>query len=471
MSRTERLLDILRWEAMSRRAVDAETELSRAETLAQGRPHKTSHAETHYILLVHGTWNPPRDGHAHWCLPADNPTNFCFRLARHLINSDLAGAVWRPLNGIPIFFSWSGDNDHDARLNAARQLAELMERICDLDRTARIHLIGHSHGGNVILSAIEYYLFAPARKLRSELPDYLQNIRLPQVDRRGEFDRFMFARSAKNRLGRIVLMGTPFLSAYGDNLYFHDAFHSGFSLDVLVVTSRALDEILLGMGCEPVAESFIAPQVRSFLGRWFLLDKPTAKERSLVHKCFAWTLFFVWRSTLYSLAWCIARVTERIVMAVLRRSIRAFASGVPAGDERGSPNLAVKSEPPESKVLDFVTWDVTKILLSPASEGPSRPAAESQASQGRYDFLWNQDLFKRKLATSFLWNAYTRTAKLRRWRRPLYEPESLQRACVILEEKVLAVLGAINLDHSNYYNNEKIIQAISEFLIAGRRPE
>jgi hypothetical protein len=470
MRRKEYLLNLLRISAdaeRSRRIVDAETGLTREETLARDR----GHAETHYILLIHGTWNPPRDGHAHWCRSENNSTNFCFRLAQHLSNSNLAGAIWRPVNGIPIFFSWSGENDHDARLNAAVKLSELMERICDLDRTARIHLIGHSHGGNVILGAIEYYLFAPARKLRSELPDYLQKIHLPKVSERGEGNSHIFARSKKNRLGRIVLMGTPFLSTYGHNLYFHDSFHFGFSRDVLAVTSRALDEILLGMACEPVAESFIVPQVRSFLGRWFFLNKPATKKRSLIRTCCAWIIFVVWRSTLYSLAWCAARITERIVMAVLRRSIRAFVSGVPAGDRRGSPNLAVKSEPPESKVLDFVTWDVTNILLSGTSEEPSHPAAETEDSQGKYDFLWNQELFDAKLATSFLWKAYTKTAKLRRWGRPLYEPESLQRACVTLEQKILDVLGAINLDHSHYYNNEKIIQAIAEFLITGRRPE
>ncbi|MEN7551233.1 hypothetical protein AAG747_25165 [Rapidithrix thailandica] len=50
------------------------------------------------------------------------------------------------------FFSWSGDNNHEARVEGAERLLDLFLRVYKnwQDQEVYLHLIGHSHGGNVI---------------------------------------------------------------------------------------------------------------------------------------------------------------------------------------------------------------------------------------------------------------------------------------------------------------------------------
>jgi len=48
-------------------------------------------------------------------------------------------------------FRWSGDNKHQARLDAGADLAQRIEKF---GGKRRIHIVGHSHGGNVALAAV-----------------------------------------------------------------------------------------------------------------------------------------------------------------------------------------------------------------------------------------------------------------------------------------------------------------------------
>lgn len=50
------------------------------------------------------------------------------------------------------FFSWSGDNNHDKRVEGAERLLDLLKRDYPKfkNKSTHLHLIGHSHGGNVI---------------------------------------------------------------------------------------------------------------------------------------------------------------------------------------------------------------------------------------------------------------------------------------------------------------------------------
>lgn len=115
--------------------------------------------EKHYVLVVHGTWNPPREGERLWYQLNDaDPQNFCSQLNTRLEEFGLGGAVWRTLNGEPTDFGWSGANRHEDRIIAAKQLAKRIVEIATADPTARIHLVARSHGGNVALAAIQLYL-------------------------------------------------------------------------------------------------------------------------------------------------------------------------------------------------------------------------------------------------------------------------------------------------------------------------
>jgi hypothetical protein len=115
--------------------------------------------ETHYVLIVHGTWNPPHEGQRLWYQLDDaDSQNFCTKLNSALEYFGMEGAVWRSLNGKVTEFGWSGANRHEDRIAAARQLAKRIVEITTADPTARIHLVAHSHGGNVVLGAIQLYL-------------------------------------------------------------------------------------------------------------------------------------------------------------------------------------------------------------------------------------------------------------------------------------------------------------------------
>src|SRR5262249_12292903 len=105
------------------------------------------------------------------------PANFCRRLNDHLETRGMGRPVWRTCGHLRTDFHWSGSNDHAARLAAALELVDLVQGISTADKTARIHLIAHSHGGNVVLAAL---------------------------------DPLMLAKTWP-RLGRVVFMGTPFL--------------------------------------------------------------------------------------------------------------------------------------------------------------------------------------------------------------------------------------------------------------------
>jgi hypothetical protein len=131
-----------------------------------------------YILVIHGTWNPPKDDllkdgppeigtagdtpatslEKKWFqLDRDDPQNFCYRLNQALAFGPLHDAVWRQCRGKEIAFKWSGDNTHEAREEGAQKLCALLFDLRKSDPEARIHIIAHSHGGNVALRAIELY--------------------------------------------------------------------------------------------------------------------------------------------------------------------------------------------------------------------------------------------------------------------------------------------------------------------------
>lgn len=88
--------------------------------------------------------------------PAD-PANFCRRLKEQL---GVAGVtdVALPGHDDAVTFAWSGDNDDAARRSAAESLAGRLQQIVRDHANARVHVIGHSHGGNVALKGIELRL-------------------------------------------------------------------------------------------------------------------------------------------------------------------------------------------------------------------------------------------------------------------------------------------------------------------------
>jgi hypothetical protein len=131
-------------------------------------------------VLVHGTFA----AHLRWWRPGDGATTtFADRLERALERRGIAGTVWKPALAAGFGcedFSWSGRNRHEDRVAGGRRLAiqlnALAETLGATDTDPLVaNLLGHSHGGSVVLEA------------------------LPRL-------------SPSVRVGQVVLLGTPLLS-------------------------------------------------------------------------------------------------------------------------------------------------------------------------------------------------------------------------------------------------------------------
>ncbi|WP_426062044.1 esterase/lipase family protein [Hymenobacter sp. B1770] len=92
---------------------------------------------TYAVTLVHGTFAE----NAEWIQPA---SDFAQQLAGHLQHEAVISA-----------FNWSGENLHSARLDGGAHLAEHLRRMHHQYPTAEQVVIGHSHGGNVIMYAVK----------------------------------------------------------------------------------------------------------------------------------------------------------------------------------------------------------------------------------------------------------------------------------------------------------------------------
>ncbi|CAI5957239.1 unnamed protein product [Closterium sp. NIES-64] len=90
--------------------------------------------ETHYVIVVHGTFAPPANGpRTPWYQPAARgDSNFCNKLGALLAEGPLGdGCLWRELPAeppprlrIPYPFHWDGTNRHEGRIDAAHQSAQ-----------------------------------------------------------------------------------------------------------------------------------------------------------------------------------------------------------------------------------------------------------------------------------------------------------------------------------------------------------
>lgn len=101
------------------------------------------------VMFVAGTTDPVNTaGQKHqantdyWQASKDNFWNKIKALKPQFLNLHIEGS----------FFSWSGDNDTKERDLAAKRLLDLFLRVYKFwqNQEVHIHLIGHSHGGNVI---------------------------------------------------------------------------------------------------------------------------------------------------------------------------------------------------------------------------------------------------------------------------------------------------------------------------------
>ncbi|WP_340646227.1 hypothetical protein [Phenylobacterium sp.] len=157
-------------------------------------------------------------------------------------------------------FRWSGANHHGARLQAGAELAMMLQSLCATWPAARLHLISHSHGGNVVLYA--------ARRLD------------PQA-----------------QVATIAFLGTPFLNVRRRNITANSAqfallasivgAYLGF---LLFAVAAVLVSILLpgnwGLGFVVVAALYGVPlgistqaKMRTWIARWLDERLPRLQAR------------------------------------------------------------------------------------------------------------------------------------------------------------------------------------------------
>jgi hypothetical protein len=231
-------------------------------TEIDARPIRSS--DHHYVILVHGTFNKPEPGKYHWAvLDPATPDTFAQRLDERLAATKIGSVVNRMPGGERRTFVWNAGNTDSDRREGGWKLLQHILTVIKEDPNARIHLVGHSHGGNVILCALEHYyrrladaadrysnmpwwawrigdkklsflnnqptdLYGPADALVSRiaggdetlLSTLLKNAGSflfesrpdtnPLDPESSEYRKYYCSSPTTNRLGRIVFLGTPF---------------------------------------------------------------------------------------------------------------------------------------------------------------------------------------------------------------------------------------------------------------------
>jgi pimeloyl-ACP methyl ester carboxylesterase len=98
-------------------------------------------------------------------------------------------------------FRWSGKNTAQARREAGDELAQLIAR----DSSQRkVHVIGHSHGGNVALAAVNRL---PHQRVESVI--LLANPNIALLDSRGQPPQWLYWGETPERVGRIWNLYSP----------------------------------------------------------------------------------------------------------------------------------------------------------------------------------------------------------------------------------------------------------------------
>lgn len=101
------------------------------------------------VILVHGTWGKADDA---W-YRRTNESSFRSRLTKTLSDRGIASKSVHFIS-----HEWSGENKHADRLDAAKTLSATLIETRTSFPDAAIHIVAHSHGGNVALKGIELYI-------------------------------------------------------------------------------------------------------------------------------------------------------------------------------------------------------------------------------------------------------------------------------------------------------------------------
>jgi pimeloyl-ACP methyl ester carboxylesterase len=113
------------------------------------------------ILLIHGTDANRRTGDgADWWHPG---SDFCHDLDALLQKRSAPARCWANLGIRKDPFAWTGTNSEEARQKAGKALAAILDALERDDNVKLYHVVGHSHGGNVIVNALSTMLLKPCK--------------------------------------------------------------------------------------------------------------------------------------------------------------------------------------------------------------------------------------------------------------------------------------------------------------------
>jgi hypothetical protein len=123
-------------------------------------PHAPPPGET--VILVHGTWANSASASPPWWDPS---SEFVKNLDAALAARGSIARCWAPQPfeiERPKVFAWSGENSQSKRQAASVALAELLSW-WEGTENFRYHIVAHSHGGNVVLGALDELARDPRR--------------------------------------------------------------------------------------------------------------------------------------------------------------------------------------------------------------------------------------------------------------------------------------------------------------------
>ena len=114
------------------------------------------------VLIVHGTFSGPVEGKPRWYEPG---SEFCRRLDERLAARGSPARCWAHLDECgdelrrraarsTAYYSWSGNNSWIDRSAAAKQFWDEIEYLAR-EKEWTCHVVAHSHGGNVVLEALD----------------------------------------------------------------------------------------------------------------------------------------------------------------------------------------------------------------------------------------------------------------------------------------------------------------------------
>jgi hypothetical protein len=146
-------------------------------------------------------------------------------------------------------------------------------------------------------------------------------------------------------------------------------------------------------------------------------------------------------------------------MSTLRQVVVSTASGLPP-HEVDDADLMVRPHAEVAALDEGEVWDVSEYLAH------HRVEQAAAIDPLRYRFFWDSAVREARFRESRIFAALSA-------RYPgstdLADPD-FQRTCLAIEERLLEIMGGLEVLHSRYYQDPAIVQAVARFIFDGTRP-